>query len=367
MEPTETRLLMPERCTCGHCEFDPKKMQPFYTHQHIELPKIQMDITHYILQRCNCPNCGRTVKAQLPQDKTTGYGPRFTAFVGELSGIKAMSRIAVQQLCSSILGISIASGTIQKLVDRTSLSILPIYTRIGQVARGFRCNYIDETSWFTQNNLHWLWAMVNDQVAFYRIDPHRSKKAFEELIQDWDGILISDGYGLYRKWVTRQTCLAHLIRKADALAERKKADLRRFGEMVAAWLRQLVSFAQSPPTLKEWSDFYTFFLFTITLWEADKTDAGKLARQIRREMNNLWIFLDYQVEPTNNRAERALRFGVLWRKRSLGTQSEKGNQWVERILSLKETCRLKTKATYQVLVNCLESYFQNSQPDLSWI
>jgi transposase len=24
------------------------------------------------------------------------------------------------------------------------------------------------------------------------------------------------------------------------------------------------------------------------------------------------------VEPTNNRAERALRFGVLWRKRSLG-------------------------------------------------
>ena len=37
------------------------------------------------------------------------------------------------------------------------------------------------------------------------------------------------------------------------------------------------------------------------------------------------------VEATNNRAERAHRCGVLWRKRSQGTCSEKGNRWVERI------------------------------------
>jgi hypothetical protein len=105
-------------------------------------------------------------------------------------------------------------------------------------------------------------------------------------------------------------------------------------------LRQLVSFAKEPPDPQTWSDFYTFFLFTISLWEDDRTDAGRLARQIIREMDNLWTFLDHQgVDPTNNRAERALRFGVLWRKRSLGTQSEKGNRWVERILSFKETCR----------------------------
>lgn len=46
-------------------------------------------------------------------------------------------------------------------------------------------------------------------------------------------------------------------------------------------------------------------------------------------------------EPTNNRAERALRFAVLWRKRSNGTQSEKGNRWVERLLSFRPTCRLR--------------------------
>jgi len=368
LDPSESHWLMPERCSCGHLEFDPDQMQPFYVHQHIELPKIEMDVSHFILQQCDCPNCGKTVKATLPPEKSTGYGPRLTAFIGELSGIKAMSRSDVQQLCRSVLGIPIAVGTIQKLVDRTSMALLPVYEHIGGIARQHWCNYIDETSWFKGHDLHWLWAMVNERVAFYRIDPHRSKEAFENLVQDWEGILVSDGYGLYRTWINRQTCLAHLIRKADALAERKKTELRRFGEIVAAWLRQLVSFAKEPPDPKTWSDFYTFFLLTISLWEEDQTDAGRLARQIIREIDDLWTFLDHQgVEPTNNRAERALRFGVLWRKRSFGTQSEKGNRWVERILSFKETCRLKSETTFPVLVNCVKSFFQNSQPDLSWI
>ena len=367
LEPNKSYRLVPERCTCGNTTFDQQKMQPFYTHQHIELPKIKMDVTHFILQQCDCPNCGKTVKAELPLDKSTGYGPRFSAFIGELSGIKAMSRNDVKQLCQSVLDVPIATGTIQKIVDRNSEAIAPVYEHIGQIARSFWCNYIDETSWFKEHDLHWLWAMVNDQVAFYRIDPHRSKEAFEQLIEDWEGILVSDSYGLYTKWISRQTCLAHLIRKADALAERKKSDLRRFGEIVAASLRQLIHFAKEPPDPKQWSDFYTFFLFTLSLWEDDKTDAGRLARQIVREIDNLWVFLDHGVEPTNNRAERALRFGVLWRKRSLGTQSEKGNRWVERILSFKETCRLKAITTFPILVDCVKSYFRNSQPDLSWI
>jgi hypothetical protein len=64
---------------------------------------------------------------------------------------------------------------------------------------------------------------------------------------------------------------------------------------------------------------------------------------------------------------RALRFGVLWRKRSQGTASDKGNQWVERILSLRETCRLRAKATYTVLVEAMTSLCHGQHPDLSWI
>ena len=76
---------------------------------------------------------------------------------------------------------------------------------------------------------------------------------------------------------------------------------------------------------------------------------------------------DSHVSFTNNRAERALRFGVIWRKRCFGCQSDKGARWVERILSLKETCRLKGKASFPVLVDLVQAYFKEQQPDLAWI
>ena len=58
----------------------------------------------------------------------------------------------------------------------------------------------------------------------------------------------------------------------------------------------------------------------ITLHEDRKDDAGRFTRRLRREIDSLWTFLiDEGVSPTNNHAERMLRFSVLWRKRSQGT------------------------------------------------
>lgn len=92
------------------------------------------------------------------------------------------------------------------------------------------------------------------------------------------------------------------------------------------------------------------------------------ARRLLRERNSLWVLLaQHRVEPTNNRAERALRFGALWRKRSLGIASLTGHRWVERILSLKETCRLRAQSTYTVLVEAVTAFFQGQPPDLAWL
>ncbi|MCG2747145.1 MAG: IS66 family transposase, partial [Desulfobulbaceae bacterium] len=58
---------------------------------------------------------------------------------------------------------------------------------------------------------------------------------------------------------------------------------------------------------------------------------------------------------------------VLWRKRSQGTSSEKGNRWVERISSLRQTCRLQGKSSFVVLVEAMDCYFKEQKPDLDWI
>jgi len=211
--------------------------------------------------------------------------------------------------------------------------------------------------------------MVNPLVAFFMIHANRSQKAFEELIGYWNGILVSDNYAVYRKWTNlRQTCLAHLIREAKALAQRKDKQLAACGKWARDELKRLCGMAHDPPTRAEWNAFFARLCRLIDLYRDCDNEAGKLVRLLDKEMECLFVFLQEEgVEPTNNLAERTVRFAVLWRKRSFGSYSEKGCRWVERILSLRHTCRLHNKPTFAVLVDALSAYFRGQAPDVSWI
>ena len=369
LPPSKVENLMPEDCDCGRLVLDADSIKAFYTHQQIELPKIKMDVTHFILHKGKCQRCGKTVKARIPSEVNSGYGPRLSAVIAELSGSHGASRQSVQDFCHSVLGFRISTGAIQRIIDRSSEAILPIYSAIGNQARQSGVNGIDETSWFQAGKLQWLWTLVNHVVAFFMIHPNRSKEAFNQLVEDWKGILISDNYGVYVNWVNkRQTCLAHYIRKAKALTERSNESVKEFGESILKELQLLCHWARKPPNEKQWTDFYSRLLLLLILHEGADDDAGQLARSIAREMESLWVFLDENgVEPTNNRAERALRFAVLWRKRSNGTQSDKGNRWVERILSLKQTCRIRKIPIFPILVDAIDAYFKEQKPNLNWI
>jgi transposase len=122
------------------------------------------------------------------------------------------------------------------------------------------------------------------------------------------------------------------------------------------------------PTVGQWRAWYARFKQLLHQHAAREDKAGTFARRLEREGESLWVFLDVQgVEATNNIAERAHRFGVLWRKRSQGTCSEKGNRWVERVLSLRHTCRIRGRSTFPVLVEAVSCLFKGERPDLSWI
>jgi len=135
---------------------------------------------------------------------------------------------------------------------------------------------------------------------------NRSKIAFLELIQDWEGILVSDNYGVYAKWVNlRQTCLAHLIRKAKALGERKDPATKQFGQQITKELQLLCHWAKVFPDDHEWRDFYQRFTDLIFDHQYHKGEIGTMAHSLIRQIESLWLFLDIvEVEPTNNLAER---------------------------------------------------------------
>ncbi len=367
LRPTEVVELLPGVCKCGCHEIT--DAEPYYIHQVIEFPEIKLNVRHIILYRGRCARCASMNKALIPCEQRSGYGPRLSAMIAEMVGTQADSRRVVQNFCTSVLDLPISLGGIQKILDRVSTAIEPHYEVIGDIAHNAPVNHVDETSWRRNGKLTWLWVMGNALVAYFKVHDERSKKAFEEFRGAWNGILVSDDYGLYRKWTgQRQSCLAHLIRRAKALSERKDARVANCGRWAHKELQRLCHMANEPPSVGEWNMFYARFIRLTSKYGADKNEAGAFTRRLRQEMANLWLFLEVEgVEPTNNYAERLLRFAVTWRKSSFGSASEKGERWTERILSLRHTCQLKTKRTYPVLVDAMCAYFHGQQPDLAWI
>ncbi|MDH5299525.1 MAG: IS66 family transposase, partial [Desulfobulbaceae bacterium] len=351
LEPTETKAIPPERCSCGCSEFN--DLRPYYTHQHIELPEIAMLVTHFVLHQGRCQGCGKLAKGYTPKEYQTGYGPRLSALIAEIGGIDGNSRETIQTFLASVLQVPISQGAIQKVIDRGSRAIEPHYEAIKETARSIEINHLDETAWHDAGKLKWLWVMANTAVAFFMIHANRSKEAFETLIGAWNGILVSDNYAVYQKWANlRQNCLAHLIRRAKGLAERSDPELSRCGNWAGNELKLLCGWGKDPPSVAEWNAFYARLCRLIALYRDSKSDAGKFVRSIEEHMDSLFTFLLKEgVEPTNNFAERMIRYAVLWRKRSQGTNSDKGCRWVERIVSLRQTCRLQNRSTFASLVD----------------
>lgn len=369
LEPTDEVPVYPDKCSCGCSTL--KNQEAFYTHQEIELPEIKLDVTHFILYQGECANCGKILKAEVPREHRTGFGARLSSFITDMAGIQGSSRRIIQEFCASVFKRNISLGAIQKIIDRASQAIKPHYDALGEVARKSLINNIDETTWKKNGALFFLWVMVNVKVAFFKIHKNRSKQAFYALIKDWKGILISDDYNVYQRWYgLRQSCLSHLIRHAEGLSEHPKKDIRQFGEKVHEKLQTLCHMAKCKPSPKEFDEFFVGFIDLLFDYynRRFKDEAGKFARRLIHEIDSLFVFLEVSgVEPTNNAAERSLRFGVLWRKRSQGTRSDKGNKWVERILSLKQTARLRNMSCFDILVDAFNAYFKEQKPDLSWI
>lgn len=93
-----------------------------------------------------------------------------------------------------------------------------------------------------------------------------------------------------------------------------------------------------------------------------------MARRLDKEIESLFVVLDEEgVDPTNNHAERMLRYAVIRRKRSQETESIKGQRWVERILTLRHTCRLRSRKLFPVLVDAVQCFFKELNPDMAWI
>jgi transposase len=96
---------------------------------------------------------------------------------------------------------------------------------------------------------------------------------------------------------------------------------------------------------------------------ADVSGLSGSCADILEHRQALWTFVDQAgVEPTNNHAEREIRAFVLWRKRSFGTQSERGNTFAENLMTVAYTARKQQRNVLAFLSACCNAARDDMPP-----
>jgi transposase len=199
----------------------------------------------------------------------------------------------------------------------------------------------------------------------FRIAPDRhEREALALLGAEFAGIACSDRWWAYNVLdpAKRQACRSHLLRDFSFHAERSGPQ-KSFGE---------AGLETSERVFTHWQQFQAggdreglinrieplkqqlqALLVQAAHGRRNRRSWG-LAKNLLKIWPALWTFSTLAgVEPTNNAAERGLRGAVIYRKLSLGSQSEPGERMIERLLSISQTCRLQKRSPLVYLTDLL--------------
>jgi transposase len=335
-------------------------------------------VTEYRRHCLWCVACGARTHAAWPATMPTGsFGPRVQATVGYLTGRIGASQREVQDIFATLYQTEVSVGGIGALEQAVSAALAAPVVEMQTYVQRQPVRNADETSWREKRQRRWLWISVTPLVTIFRLLKTRGAAGAKEMLGEvvW-GIIGTDHYAGYH-WIDprqRQLCWAHLKREFVAWSERT-GETVRIGLALLAVEKQLFAlwYRVRDGTLA-WADFQVAMLplmvrVSTLLQEgavgADPKAQGTCRNLLKREAA-LWTFVwEPGVEPTNNTAERPLRRAVLWRRRSFGTQSEAGSQFVERILTAVTTLRQQRRDVVDYLTAaCTAAICKSPAPSL---
>ena len=367
----QTIPLMPLACRkCGHALHgeDPHPRR----HQVAEIPPVQAEVTEYRLHRLICPDCGTRTCASLPAGVPTGaFGPRLQALLAILAGGYRLGKRPIRQLAHDLFGLSISTGMVAKLERATADALQQPMAELEEYVRAQHAN-VDETSWREAMHKAWLWVVVTPLVTVFHIATTRCGKVARGLLGSaYRHVVTSDRWKAYNGFRRRQYCWSHLRRDFQAMIDRQNGGtpigkkLLDLSDRMFTWWHRV-----RDGTLNR-SSFQVYISglraeVREALAQGAACGCPKTAATCRNLAANearLWTFVWHEgVEPTNNAAERALRHAVLWRKGSGGTDSSRGSRFVERVLSIRETCRQQGRGVLEYLVECCQARLEGVNP-----
>jgi transposase len=330
-------------------------------------------VRQYQVAVCRCQSCGRRVRGRHPDLAADQYGatahrlgPRVLATGHALHYGQGVPQRKVPAVLEALTGARITQGALTQDALRRAGGA------VGQAYQGLRASlaqaervHTDDTGWRVGGRPAQLMGFTTETATVYQIRrQHRNQEVREVIPAEFAGVLCSDRGKSYDarelQDVRQQKCLCHLQRSVSALLETKWGRGRSFGlqlrrlftEAIALWHAERDGTATDFPTQASRLQAQ----LTDILRERSMPDPSNqhLLDDLRwrHAHGDLLRFLDDpRIEPTNNRAERALRPAVIARKVSQCSKNQSGADAFAAFASVTRTLIQRSHAPVDGLVD----------------
>jgi len=291
-----------------------------------------------------------------------------TAYVAYLKGACHGSYTTIQTHLRDALGVSLSTGQLVKLVGKASAALAgPYQELLEQLPRQAVLN-VDETGHKDAGESYWTWCFRAALFTLFKIDPSRGSAVLLEVLgKDFDGVLGCDYFSAYRKYmkdcdILVQFYLAHLIRDVKFLLTLQDRATRRYGERLLKALRSLFGVIHrrehyTPPGFERALDRARRRVLSVGRRAPRRAEALNLAQRFRQHGTAYFQFITTPgIEPTNNLAERAIRFVVIDRRVTQGTRGQAGRIWCERIWTTIATCAQQGRSVFEFLQQAVHAH-----------
>jgi regulator of replication initiation timing len=340
-----------DRCPrCGGDIQDVERIEQFIE----EIPPVRPRVTRLVTYTACCRHCGdirscHPLQTSLAQGAAkVQLGPRALAIAASLNKHLGLTMRKTCRVLDDLFGLRLTAGGLSQALDRMADRLADAYDDLVGNIRGSPAVNADETSWWVGGPGSWLWAFSTPNETLYHVDSSRGSKVVRDILgDDYAGVLGSDCLASYNPIDCRKhKCIAHHLRAIGKARELPgQGDCAYLDEWTLLFKAVIVVHQLAVEEIISPKDLAAkhagFEQWVDRLLRQPRTQSGdvKVQNRLKRQRPHLLTCLtDLAAEPTNNRAERALRPAVIARKLSCGNRTDRGRETWQILASLGQTC-----------------------------
>lgn len=218
------------------------------------------------------------------------------------------------------------------------------------------CLHLDETPWPINNNKQsdgYMWVMSNQAGSYYQFESTRSGRVAKELVGNYKGPVLTDGYGGYKNIFRKNEnivlsfCWSHVRRKFKDIEKNYPKETKEILEYINNLFlveRRAKDFEDLKILRKTESKP---IIDKIKTWFYETKKRVRKQSGLEKAINyslNHWLGLvqflkDEKIPLSNNEAERTIRTAVMGRKNFYGSKTINGADTASTIYTVIESCK----------------------------